>query len=143
MNYKLLYRSISNGFLSKNQIDVILKASHKNNKLKNITGFLIYKEKYFLQLLEGPKKEVKELYKKIGQDIRHSNCEILIEFEGNKRIFPEWNMGHLEGEKLTTKNFTLNNIIKTVLGHNQMDDNLVLDILKSFTSKNSTVFDNK
>jgi hypothetical protein len=47
----------------------------------------------FIQLLEGPEKDVKECFLTITQDERHSKIVILLEGTLEKRIFEDWHMG--------------------------------------------------
>ena len=49
----------------------ILAVSRANNVLLGITGFLIYIDSGFLQILEGDKRAVRELYMHICNDRRH------------------------------------------------------------------------
>ncbi len=75
-------------------IDGILKVAHVFNKTQNITGMLVYKAGIFLQLLEGPEKEVESLMSKISKDERHSNVKILLKQKDNPRLFGDWTMGY-------------------------------------------------
>ena len=56
---------------------------------------LCYSEDLFLQVLEGGKDEVCELYNTIVRDDRHVNVRILCFEEIAERRFGSWTMGHV------------------------------------------------
>ena len=56
---------------------------------------LCYSDDLFLQVLEGGRDEVCELYNTIVRDDRHSNVRILIYEEIAERRFGNWTMGHV------------------------------------------------
>ena len=92
---QLIYVSfLADGEQSSNVISDIKNVSCKNNNELGITGLLVYNSSIFLQLLEGPEKDVDLLYTKIKHDKRHSDIKILLEQDvpGNKRAFDEWDM---------------------------------------------------
>lgn len=94
--YELLYCSFANEDLTANDITDILKTSHKWNSLHGITGSLLYYDNQFIQIIEGEKQEVKDLYCKIQNDIRHKNVVLLGENEKKNRFFDTWSMAFKE-----------------------------------------------
>ena len=54
---------------------------------------LLYAEKKFLQVLEGEKKDVTQIYDSICQDSRNRGNVIYVEKEISEREFPNWSMG--------------------------------------------------
>ena len=73
-------------------LSAILVASRANNRKHDITGALIFRSDIFLQLLEGPEKQVKHTYEAIQNDDRHINVHHLINQPVEKRLFPAWAM---------------------------------------------------
>ncbi len=71
---------------------LLIKARDNNSKL-GITGLLLYKDGNFMQTVEGPEDAVRELYKKINADPRHTHILKLLEYEITERSFPTWEMG--------------------------------------------------
>jgi len=71
----------------------ILKKSRDYNERMSITGILLYRNNTFIQLLEGPKENIKKLYDKIKLDSRHKNCFVILEQDTKSRSFPNWSMG--------------------------------------------------
>lgn len=96
MLYQLTYRSLAAEGITAADIRDILEASKSNNATKEITGCLVYNEGYFVQLLEGEKEVVQELYRNIERDKRHSMAEILSEGETLERLFPDWKMSYIK-----------------------------------------------
>jgi hypothetical protein len=89
----LVYTSKSESPIDQKLIDDLLTVAKEKNTRDEITGYLVARSKYFLQLLEGPEDKVRECFARIKQDIRHSN--IVIQGEGylQERIAPKWSMG--------------------------------------------------
>ncbi len=71
----------------------ILKSAQQRNSMNNITGMLFYGSGHFMQSIEGPDEEVRELIVRIGKDKRHRNIQIIANREIEHRMFPNWWMG--------------------------------------------------
>lgn len=69
-----------------------LRAAHNNHR-RNITGALLYTERYFLQYLEGEAAVVDALYASICRDSRHTNVRLLLRTSVQQRDFPRWSLG--------------------------------------------------
>jgi hypothetical protein len=96
--YHLFYRSLSSGYASPKVVQDILEGARKKNEEAGITGILILREGFFLQLLEGEKETVQRTLERIKHDRRHIEVEVLLEFEDQHRIFPKWSMGFVQAE---------------------------------------------
>jgi hypothetical protein len=72
--------------------DIVASAQH-NNALAGITGFLIFDKTWFVQILEGARANVSEIYNKIARDKRHSGLNIIDVRNVDARSFPNWTMG--------------------------------------------------
>lgn len=100
----IVYVSFSDKKLSESELDDLL-GIRKRNKEQKITGLLLYKDESFIQLIEGPKKAIQDLFERIKVDPRHSNIVLLLEEKILKRAFPDWSMGYFrlkenQGKKL-------------------------------------------
>ena len=82
--------------------DSILKTSRENNPAKGITGFLCVSGDVFLQVLEGGRDEVCELFNRIVKDERHANVRLLAYQEIRQRKFGNWTMGQVDLSKINT-----------------------------------------
>jgi ribosomal protein L18E len=96
MLVRLIYASYANAAMSNQDIADILKSSKINNAKLNISGILMYSNRYFFQCLEGERARVNSKYLRISTDPRHSKCVQLEFSEICKRQFTEWSMEHIE-----------------------------------------------
>jgi hypothetical protein len=96
MLVRLLYASRAAAPLTTPVVDSILAQSREHNPRLGITGILCYSEDLFLQVLEGGRDEVCELYNTIVRDDRHTNVRILCFEEISERRFGTWTMGHVD-----------------------------------------------
>lgn len=95
MLVRLLYASRAVAPLTSTVVDSILAQSRAHNPALGITGMLCYSEVLFLQVLEGGRDEVCDLYNTIVRDDRHVNVRILCFEEIAERRFGSWTMGYV------------------------------------------------
>ena len=96
MLVRLLYASRPAAPLTAAVVDAILVQSRAHNARLGITGILCYGRDTFLQVLEGGRDEVCELYNTIVRDDRHDHVRILCYEEIAERRFGNWTMGHVD-----------------------------------------------
>jgi hypothetical protein len=70
----------------------ILVASDANNRRDGITGFLLSDGYAFVQLLEGPERQVQECFARICSDERNSVPTVRDMSWSDARLFPDWSM---------------------------------------------------
>ena len=75
------------------QLAKILSASNRNNKPLNITGALVFDDLWFLQVLEGDRKDVLVTFDRIREDERHGRVTLVEMRDIESRIFGNWWMG--------------------------------------------------
>ncbi|MFD0793009.1 BLUF domain-containing protein [Mucilaginibacter litoreus] len=91
MHY-IVYISAATKFFADSELKDLLLQSRKSNKLKEITGLLLYSQGVFMQVIEGKQENVMQLFEIIEKDARH-NCIIkMLEGETDERVFPDWAM---------------------------------------------------
>lgn len=95
MLVRLLYASRSAAPLTASLVDALLDKSRANNPRQGITGILCFSEDLFIQVLEGGRDEVCDLFNAIVRDDRHRNVRILIYEEIRERRFGGWTMGQV------------------------------------------------
>lgn len=95
MLVRLLYASRPASPLTASVIDTILAQSQDGNQAKGITGILCFNDELFLQVLEGGRDAVCELFNAIVRDDRHKNVRILSYEEVPERCFGGWTMGQV------------------------------------------------
>ena len=93
MLIQLIYLSKATQLFNSNDLASILTRSRFKNELLGISGMLLYHDGSFLQILEGAEASVDTLYRRILQDLRHSDCEILSRSYIDRRSFEQWKMG--------------------------------------------------
>lgn len=91
--YYLVYSSIASNGLSEDDLRDILQTSQLQNADLNLTGMLLYCNGKFLQVLEGNKEDVHNLFYKISRDLRHRDLNVLLEGTIAERNFKNWSMG--------------------------------------------------
>jgi len=89
----LVYISVTPRHMSDDDLTAILEVSRRNNPKRGITGMLLYKDRFFIQALEGERESVYNLYEKIHKDPRHINAVKIYEHEISERSFKDWSMG--------------------------------------------------
>jgi hypothetical protein len=100
MIVRCVYASRAASALTPPMIEDILEKSRINNPAHGITGILCYSGDVFIQVLEGARDEVCELYNAIVRDQRHANVRILVFEEIRERKFCNWTMGHVDLSKV-------------------------------------------
>jgi hypothetical protein len=93
MLVRLLYASKTSHAIDQIGLDQILQGCRRNNPTLGITGVLCYGNNVFLQLLEGGRAEVNQLYNTISRDPRHQEVQVLLFEEISERCFGGWTMG--------------------------------------------------
>ena len=100
MLVRLLYASRAASPLTAPIVDSILAQSRENNPQQGITGLLCFSDDIFIQVLEGGRDEVCELFNAIVRDDRHTNVRILSYEEIPARRFGSWIMGQVNIAKV-------------------------------------------
>ena len=100
MIVRCVYASRAASNLTNRMVEDILEASRSHNPASGITGILCYSGDVFIQVLEGGRDEVCELYNAIVRDGRHSNVRLLVFEEIRERKFCNWTMGHVDLAKV-------------------------------------------
>ena len=90
--YRLIYISTASDALTAADVESIVDVSIRNNAPRNITGVLIYNGLNFLQVLEGTRLNVEEVFNRIVQDSRHLSVTTVLAESAELRIFAGWSM---------------------------------------------------
>lgn len=99
----IVYASSGVRQFEKQEILDILQISRKNNARLNITGFLVYQDGNFMQVLEGTEQDLSELMRSIEQDQRHRGVIVLLKRAIAERQFPQWSMAFKNLSELPTE----------------------------------------
>ena len=95
MLVRLLYASRAVPAVDHEELLAILKKSKTNNLAHGVTGVLCFSEGIFMQVLEGGRGPVNQLYNRIVSDSRHTDVELLSYAEVGERRFAGWSMGQV------------------------------------------------
>ena len=95
MLVRLLYASRPAAPLTAEVVESILVHSRAHNARLGVTGILCYDREIFLQVLEGGRAAVNDLYGRILRDPRHTDVTLLDYAEIAERRFATWRMGNV------------------------------------------------
>jgi len=97
MLVELLYCSVSVApQVTDVDLEHILASARRRNLEAGITGMLLYYRGEFVQILEGRKKSVENVYEKfIGPDLQHTALNKVHQNTISHRSFSEWSMGFI------------------------------------------------
>ena len=132
---QVLYSSKTKTDIGLNEINGILEVSRRNNQKNKVTGILLYRNGEFLQLLEGERINVYYTLKKIMDDQRHTNVNIIYENEIQKSLFNNWSMAFKSESDLNPE--INQRLEKLKLSPNIADDLALVTLLNSFFYSNS------
>jgi hypothetical protein len=95
-----MYASRAATGMDHEELLAILRKSKAANPAHGITGVLCYSEGIFVQVLEGGRSAVNQLYKRIVCDARHRDVELMLYEEISQRRFAGWAMGQVNLSRL-------------------------------------------
>ena len=90
---QLAYVSTATRLMSQDDLAGLLRQSRTFNAAHDITGMLLYKDRSFIQVLEGDEEVVMPLYDRIRRDLRHEKVKTLFVSDIDERDFATWSMG--------------------------------------------------
>ena len=97
--YYLIYLSSTVKPMNYDQLSTLLQQCRDNNQQHDITGMLLYQNGTFMQMLEGEKQVVLDLYEDIKKDDRHTGFHTVLEGDIEARNFQDWSMGFFNMDK--------------------------------------------
>jgi len=97
---RLMYASRAADSVNHDALHAILRQSQRNNPSLGITGLLCYSGGVFMQVLEGGRHTVNQLYHRIATDPRHHDVVLLNYDEVGERRFASWSMGQVNMDRL-------------------------------------------
>ncbi len=100
--FRLVYVSRVSAGLTQSDIEDILNASQSNNDERYITGYLVHNGPSFMQLIEGPRSEVDEIFHRILADARHTGVVRILAEWCPTRAFPDWSMNYFRVDRKGT-----------------------------------------
>lgn len=92
MIHQLIYTSSRAGNLGDAELDALLLAARENNTRLGLTGVLLCTNDQFMQVLEGSRDALEQLFARIVADPRHEDVRVVIRRRVTKRDFANWQM---------------------------------------------------
>lgn len=96
MLISLLYVSRAVGPQTTAATSSILASSRQHNPALGVTGVLCQGHGLYMQVLEGERKAVNQLYAHILKDRRHADAEVLVYEEIKQRRYGQWSMAYVD-----------------------------------------------
>ena len=93
MLQKLIYASQAITPVDTPTLQAILDKARRRNEQDGVTGFLLYADESFLQILEGEEAVLSATYARIESDTRHQGMRLLQRSPISRRRFGSWTMG--------------------------------------------------
>jgi uncharacterized membrane protein (DUF373 family) len=138
---QLSYVSTATKPMSKQAFETLLEECRHNNSMIGITGMLLYGNKTFIQVLEGPEDAVESIFKKIQQDPRHTDVKVIQKKILQRREYSDWSMAfkQISRDDLQTveglNNFTEADLTTDHLGHQAPTVNALMAHFRQETQK--------
>jgi hypothetical protein len=149
MLYTILYISNADRAFSSQELDELVWESRAWNSLHGITGFLAYVEGVldgktkcqFIQVLEGKKRDIEDVFNVIKQDPRHQDICVLKEGYIKERKFDSWDMGferlHLNSNPELELFFSMN--LSMLSEEGDLEDNILIQFMKTSYDQNEQI----
>jgi hypothetical protein len=100
---RLIYTSQATESFSEHNLLDLLDQSRAYNSVDDITGLLMHKKGFLLQVLEGESEAIEDLLNRLLLDTRHVKLKIVLDRCTEHRLFPNWTMGCVDLHKVELK----------------------------------------
>jgi len=125
--------------MSPQELKELLKLARTHNRKTGITGFLMYQDMRFIQLIEGPDRSVYRLWENIRRDTRHTRITLNFLQKIDHRLFLDWSMGfaNLAGMSSRQPDVEQASLSHQNLPHLLREENVdrTLEFISSFRNK--------
>ena len=106
-----------------------------------MTGFLIFRGGYFLQLLEGLESDVRTTLGRIERDSRHSSITVFGEFKSEKRLLPGWSMARVDLTEMSSSSESLIELFDLARAKSVFATKEPLQVVLKLFSENAKLLD--
>lgn len=130
--HTIAYVSAAKSAFSEEALIELLQKSRTNNELFEITEMLLYKERTFMQIIEGSKNSIDNLYRNICGDPTHYNIHTLIDEPCEVRSFPDWQMAFINMSESTKEIPGFSDFMKWQDNHQRLEKPNPKELLFSF-----------
>lgn len=134
---QLIYVSKATIDFSPERLTGLLSKIRPNNQQRDISGMLLHDGGAFMQVLEGDRAVLDDLFDTIQTDPRHTDVVLILEKPIAKRQFPDWSMGFTEiTDEMLGKIDGLNDFYEAKTCLKDVDVGRAVKILDSFSRGN-------
>jgi len=102
---RLIYASEATDALTPDSVQTIVTHARQANARRHLTGMLVFDHRAFLQVLEGRREVVSEVYGRIAADKRHRRLVLMDVLPVDERLFADWGMGFAAADALGREQF--------------------------------------
>jgi hypothetical protein len=132
--FRLVYYSERNHSTALD-LRTLIATCHKNNSARSISGLLHFNGAYFVQVLEGARADVSDIYHRIAADPRHINLILISGADARERIFPTWSMALHEGIDDRSREVFLRYFSKERVDPETVNVDSLLDVLQDLSAE--------
>jgi hypothetical protein len=98
---QILYCSLATKLMREDELDALTQSAERLNRIDHITGMLMYGDGVFVQLIEGPRDAINDLWERILKDKRHYGVvQLYHRREVEARVCDGWGMHYVERQHL-------------------------------------------
>jgi hypothetical protein len=98
---QILYCSLMDEHMTESEIEPLAYTAANLNRMDHITGMLMYADGVFVQLIEGPRQAVNELWARLLRDKRHRGIvQLYYRREVEHRACEGWGMRYVQRQDL-------------------------------------------
>ena len=135
--HRVIYSSVPKEGLERDDIEAILHTSQRRNAETRITGALVYGPGSFMQVLEGPPREIDSLIKSIKKDSRHTQMVVQFLDAIVDREFGDWAMAYVGAEEAVA---SLDGIVSIheVIARMKSDEGIVAVLIEGLRQELAT-----
>lgn len=94
--HELIYVSLADHAMAQDELRDLLTRARDFNRTHGITGLLVYRNREFMQLIEGERDALLSLYERIEHDARHRQMYRIWDGPIAARSCDDWAMGYAE-----------------------------------------------
>ena len=136
----LVYHSKASAGLTQDDLSKILVTARRENLKNGISGFLVYRDDYFFQLLEGREDKVLETLARIEKDIRHSSLTVIGKYKDTRLLMPNWSMALVDAQKAATSASSLIDLFDSARGKDIFTSKEPIEIVFGKFAKDAQIF---
>jgi len=89
---RIIYQSLAAPGMDRAELFRLVYHARVANQARGLSGFLLFADQRFLQVLEGQTWKLFATFDKIRRDVRHCNVEVLDERSIPEAMFGAWRM---------------------------------------------------